>query len=145
VTLSVADQLAILDVITRTDQAATNRDVDAYVDLFSEDAVLDGAQGYYAGRAALRAAVGLVWTAEDSASLHLTLNPVVEQLDGDDEPSATARSILLIADPARPVSILTAAAITQTLRRRDGQWRITRRTVAAAAGQNPLPSIPKAG
>jgi uncharacterized protein (TIGR02246 family) len=136
VTLTAEDRLAILDVITRADQAATSRDTDAYVDLFTEDAVLDGAEGYHAGREALRAAVGPVWAAEDAASLHLTLNPVVEPLDSDDEPRAIARSILLIVDPAQPISIRLAAAITQTLSRRDGQWRVTRRTVAAAAGRN---------
>jgi uncharacterized protein (TIGR02246 family) len=141
VTLTAEDRLAILDVITQADQAATSRDADTYVGLFTEDAVLDGAQGRHAGRDALRAAVGPVWAAEGAASLHLTLNPVVSPLDSDDEPRAIARSILLIVDPAQPVSIRTAAAITQTLTRRDGQWRITRRTVAAAAGQNSLPSI----
>ena len=43
-TLSAADQLAILAVITRADEAASRRDADAYVALFTEDAVLDGTQ-----------------------------------------------------------------------------------------------------
>jgi uncharacterized protein (TIGR02246 family) len=144
VTLTTEDRLAILDVITRADQAASNRDADAYVALFTEDAVLDGTQGHRAGREALRAAVGPVWAAEGPASLHLTLNPIVEPLAGD-ESRAIARSVLLIVDPAQPVSIRTAAVITQTLSDRDGQWRITRRTVAAAAGQNSAPDIPTAG
>jgi uncharacterized protein (TIGR02246 family) len=145
VTLTTEDRLAILDVITRADQAATNRDADAYVALFTEDAVLDGTQGHRAGREALRAAVGPVWAAEGSASLHLTVNPIVEPLDGDDESRAVARSILLIVDPAQPVSIRTAAVITQTLSDRDGQWQITRRTVAAAPGQNSPSDISTAG
>lgn len=144
-TLTAEDRLAILDVITRADQAASDRDADAYVALFAEDAVLDGAQGNHAGTEALRAAVGPVWAAEGAASLHLTLNPFVEPLDSEDEPRAVARSILLIVDPAQPISIRTAAAITQTLSRRDGHWRITRRTVAATAGQNPPPGSPEAG
>jgi ketosteroid isomerase-like protein len=73
-TLSVADRLAILEVITRADDAASRRDADGYVALFSEDAVLDGTQGRHAGRQALRAAVGPVWAAEGPATLHLTLN-----------------------------------------------------------------------
>jgi uncharacterized protein (TIGR02246 family) len=145
VILTAEDRLAILDVITRADQAASDRDADAYVALFTENAVLDGAQGRHAGRQALHAAVGPVWAAEGPASLHLTLNPVVEPLDADDEPRAIARSILLIVDPAQPVSIRAAVAITQTLTGRDGQWRITRRTVAAAAGQNSPPGAPAPG
>ena len=64
VTLSAADHLAILDVVTRADEAASRRDPDGYVVLFTPDAVLDGAQGRYAGREALRASVGPIWAAE---------------------------------------------------------------------------------
>jgi hypothetical protein len=75
VTLPAADRLAILDVIIRADEAASRRDADAYVALFTPDAVLDGAQGRYAGREALRASVGPIWAAEGPATLHLTPQP----------------------------------------------------------------------
>ena len=128
-TLSTADRLEILDVIARADWAATRRDADAYVQLFTEDAVLDGGQGRHAGREALRASVGPIWAAEGKATQHLTHNPVVED-DGGPEP--VARSVLLIIDPDPPVTIRTTAIITQTLRRSAGSWRIARRTVGAA-------------
>jgi uncharacterized protein (TIGR02246 family) len=130
-TLSAADQLAILEVITRADDAASRRDADGYVALFTEDAVLDGTQGRHAGRQVLRAAVGPVWAAEGPATLHLTLNPVIESGPAGDQ--ATVRSVLLILDPAAPAAIRAVAAITQELRRADGSWRIARRTVAPAA------------
>ena len=132
-TLSAADRLAILEVITRADDAASRRDADGYVALFSEDAVLDGTQGRHAGRQALRAAVGPVWAAEGPATLHLTLNPVVEPGPFDDQ--AVVRSVLLIIDPAATPALRAAAAITQELRRADSTWRITRRTVAPAGQQ----------
>jgi hypothetical protein len=125
-TLSTADRLEILDVIARADWAATRRDADAYVQLFTEDAVLDGDQGHHAGREALRASVGPIWAAEGKATLHLTVNPVVD----DDGPEPIARSVLLIIDP--PVIIRTTTIITQTLRHSAGSWRIARRTVGAA-------------
>jgi uncharacterized protein (TIGR02246 family) len=133
VTLPAADQLAILDVVTRADEAASRRDADAYVALFTPDAVLDGAEGRHAGGEAVRASVGPVWAAEGPATLHLTLNPVVEPGPGDGH--AVVRSVLLIIDPAGPPAIRTAALITQELRRTDGSWRIARRTVALAGGQ----------
>jgi uncharacterized protein (TIGR02246 family) len=126
-TVSVADRLDILDVVTRADQAAGDRDADAYVRLFTADAVLDGAQGRHAGREALQAAVGPVWAAEGPATLHLTLNPVIEDLADD---RATVRSVLLIVAPGPPPAIRTVASITQVLVRQDGSWRIARRTVA---------------
>jgi ketosteroid isomerase-like protein len=130
VTLSDTDRLAILDTITRADDAASRRDADSYVALFTEEAVLDGTQGTHAGRDALRAAVGPVWAAEGPATLHLTLNPVIEA--GPHDGQAVARSVLLIIDPATPPSLRVTAMITQELRRSDGSWRISRRTVAPA-------------
>jgi uncharacterized protein (TIGR02246 family) len=129
-TLFAADRRAILDVVTRADEAASRRDAEGYVTLFTEDAVLDGAQGRHAGRQALRAAVGPVWAAEGPATLHLTLNPVIEPGPSDDQ--ATVRSVLLIIDPSAPPALLRAAAITQELRRTEGFWLITRRTIASA-------------
>jgi uncharacterized protein (TIGR02246 family) len=126
VSLPAADRLDILDVVTRADEAASRRDADGYAALFTEDAVLDGSQGRHAGRAALRASVGPIWAAEGPATLHLTLNPVVE----GDGAAAVVRSVLLIVDPVPPVTIRTAAAITQRLRREAGQWRIAQRTVS---------------
>ncbi len=48
--LSAVDRLAILEVIIRADEAASRRDADGYVALFTQDAVLDGAQGRHAGQ-----------------------------------------------------------------------------------------------
>jgi ketosteroid isomerase-like protein len=127
-TLSAGDRLAILDVITRADEAASRRDADAYVALFTEDVVLDGTQDRYAGREALRAAVGPLWAAEGPATLHLTLNPVIGPGPSDDH--ATVRSVLLIVEVATPPAIRAAAAIIQELRRADETWRIARRSVA---------------
>jgi hypothetical protein len=57
------------------------------------------------------------------------VGPVVE--DGDNKDGdAVVRSVLLIVNPVPPMTFRTAVAITQTLRRDEGQWRITRRTVS---------------
>ncbi len=130
--LSAADQLAILEVITRADAAASRRDADAYVALFAPDAVLDGTQGRHAGREELRASVGPVWAAEGPATVHLTLNPVIEPGPSDDQ--AVARSVLLIIDAGQPPALRTVALINQELRRAERSWLITRRTVAPPTG-----------
>ena len=139
-TLSAADRLEILDVITRADQAASDRDAEAYVQLFAADAVLDGAQGRHAGREALQAAVGPVWAAEGPATLHLTLNPVIEDLDDGQGRRVAVRSVLLIVAPGPPATIHTAAPITQILVRRNGSWDIARRTVCVPGPARPGPS-----
>lgn len=64
----------------------------------------------------------------------MTLSVADEALDGDSTPRATARSILMIIDPAPPVTIRAVAAITQNLIRQNGSWYISRRTVADPRG-----------
>jgi hypothetical protein len=128
-TLSAADRLDILDLIGRADAFATRRDADGYVGLFTADAVLDGAQGVHPV-ASLRSSVDRIWAAEGPASLHLTLNPVIDP--GGDPDEAVVSSVLLIVDPGPTATIRTTAVITQIVRRTAGTWRISRRTVGSA-------------
>ena len=86
-TLSTADRLEILDVVGRADAAATRRDAEAYAELFTEDAVLDGSQGRHPA-ATLRESVGSIWAAEGATTLHLTLNPVIDPATSRTRPSS---------------------------------------------------------
>src|SRR5580658_5702116 len=96
--LAVSDRLDILEILARTDSAASRRDRDAYVELFTDDVVLDGDQGIHVGKETLRQAVGPIWANEGSATLHLTLNPTLEIVrSGSDE--VIAHSVLLIVKP----------------------------------------------
>jgi len=63
-TLSTADRFDILQVVARADSAATRRDAEAYVDLFTDDAVLDGAKGEHRGKDLVRQSVGPIWASE---------------------------------------------------------------------------------
>ena len=126
----VVDQTAIE---TAADTASSDRDTDVYLALFTDDAVLDGDQGDYQGKDALRRAAGSVWAAEPAASLHLTLNAILEPAGNrPGEPGAVARPVLLIVEPAPQPRIWHIARITQHVRRLGGAWRITRRTVTTA-------------
>ncbi len=62
--LSPDDRLAITELVSRADDAATVRDPDAYVALFTPDGVLDGAKGEHIGRDAIHAATVDVWAGE---------------------------------------------------------------------------------
>ena len=129
-TLDAVDRLDILDLLVRADNAATRRDVEAYVALFSDDGVLDGDKGEHRGRRALTETVGGVWAAEGGATVHLTLNPVIEAAP-DHADRAVATTQLLIIDPSPPPIIKTLATIVQHLEKAGIQWQITRRTVSA--------------
>jgi ketosteroid isomerase-like protein len=126
--LEASDRLDILEVLTRVETAATVRDADAYVELFTDDAVLDGAQGVHVGKEALRQAVGPIWAGEGSATFHLLLNAVIDRVNtASDEVIAT--SVLLIVNQGAPPQVLHLAEITQQLKRVDGYWKIARRSV----------------
>ena len=129
--LEVSDRFDILDVLARADNAASRRDLDAYVELFTDDVVLDGDQGIHVGKETLRQAVGAIWANEGTATLHLTLNPTLDNV-GSSTDEVIANSVLLIVQPGASPHILTAAIITQRLKRIGASWRISHRTVKAA-------------
>jgi ketosteroid isomerase-like protein len=131
-TLSLADRLDILDLLTRADAAATRRDVDAYVACFTDDAVLNGSQGEHRGKDLLRQSVGPIWEAEGTTSAHLTLNPLVEPVD-DAPDQAIARSMLLILRDESPTSVHSVSSIVQHLVKRGTVWLIERRSVHSVA------------
>jgi len=130
VTLDAVDRLDILDLLVRADNAASRRDVETYVALFSDDGVLEGEKGEHRGRQALVDTVGPVWAGEGAATVHLTLNPLIETV-GDGEDTAVATTQLVIIDPGPPPTIKSLATIVQHLERNEGRWQITRRTVGA--------------
>ena len=133
-TLSTRDRLDILDLLARADNAATRRDTGAYVSYFTDDAflddsVLDGAKGEHRGKVALAQAVGPVWAGEGPATTHLTLNAVIDSVDGHPE-KATATSTLVILDGGPGFAVRHVATIVQQLEKVDQVWRIARRTVS---------------
>jgi hypothetical protein len=128
VSLSVSDRLDILDVLARADTAASLREADAYVELFTEDAKLDGAQGVHMGKETLCQAVGPIWASEGPASLHLTLNAMLDRV-GPNNDEVVANSVLLIVKPGTSPQILNVSIITQHLRRVGASWRISHRSV----------------
>ena len=67
-TLSTEDRMDILDLLMRADLAPTRRDVEGYVSLFTEDAVLSGAMGEHRGRERLREVTGPIWGSEGATA-----------------------------------------------------------------------------
>jgi len=126
--LGTSDRLDILEVLTRTETAASVRDADAYVELFTDDAVLDGAQGVHMGKEALREAVGPIWASEGSATFHLLLNAVIDRVNTDSDEVIVTSVLLIVSQGARPL-VLHVSEITQQLKRVDGRWKIARRSV----------------
>jgi ketosteroid isomerase-like protein len=131
--LTSTDRLDILDVVTRADNAASRRDADEYVSFFTDDAVLDGAEGEHRGKERLRESVGPIWASEGPVSTHATLNAVVDGVDGDPD-RAVVTSQLMILRSESPVSIASLSFIAQHLVRVGSLWLIERRSVRSGPG-----------
>jgi ketosteroid isomerase-like protein len=131
-THSASDRLDILELLASTDNAATQRDVAAYLACFTDDAVLDGGMGEHRGKAAMEAAVGPIWQAEGDTSVHLTANSIVEPDSGTDD-RAVAHSMLVILGND-PVTVLSISNITHQLVKESTGWRVGRRTVQPLLG-----------
>jgi ketosteroid isomerase-like protein len=125
--LSAIDRLAISEIVTRADAMATRRDAAGYANLFTDDAVLDGAEGTHrAGD--LRHDVAAIWQGEGVVSVHLTLNVEVRDVEGTDD-AATTDSVLVILGGDSATAVKAVALINQSLVRAGQSWKISRRTV----------------
>ncbi len=122
------DRLDILELLARADDAASRRDVEGYLSLFSEDASLEGDKGAHRGKDALRAIVPKVWEGEGPATRHLTLNAVLNPQDGSPD-LVLATSTLLIVGAGTTPQLQSIATIAQLIAKEAGTWRIRRRTV----------------
>jgi hypothetical protein len=129
---SPADRLDILELLALADDAATRRDVAAYVACFTDDAILDGGMGEHRGKAAMEGAVGPIWQAEGDTSVHLTINAVVES-DPRTHDRAVAHSVLVIL-AQDPVIVHSVSNITHHLVKGPSGWLVARRTVQPLLG-----------
>ena len=123
--LSIADRQAIENLVRSADEAATRRDDAGYAALYAEDGIMQGSKGNAEGRAAIRAAVKIVWAREPAGSEHLTREITIAEEAGQ----IIARSNLLIVAPGLAAPF-AQASVTQTVRRTDQGWRIARRLIS---------------
>ena len=127
-TLTAADSLEIMQLVTRADNCASARDADGYVELFTVDGAMTGAKGSARGRAALRDAVSAVWETEPPHTLHLTLNVTIEESG----PNPSVNSVMLMITRESPPTVLGSALVRQVVRRTSDGWRIVSREIVAA-------------
>ncbi len=126
--LTAAESLEIIQLVTRADNCATARDANGYAELFTEDGVMTGDKGSARGRAALRDAVTAVWAAEPPHTLHLTLNVTIDESD----PDPSVSSVMLMVTRESPPRVLGSALVRQVVRRTSDGWRIASREIVAA-------------
>ena len=135
-TLTAAESLEIMQLITRADNCATARDANGYAQLFTEEGVMDGDKGHVAGRE-LAAAVARVWENEPPATLHLTCNAVVD----DSASTPAVASILVMLIPQSAGGAIGAADVVGHFIRTSAGWRISSRQITKTLTAGPEASI----
>jgi uncharacterized protein (TIGR02246 family) len=128
VSLTAAESLEIVQLVTRADNCATARDANGYVELFTEDGVMTGAKGSARGRVELRDAVTAVWAAEPPHTLHLTLNVTIDESGPD--PNVT--SVMLMVTRESAPTLVGSALVRQVVRQTPDGWRIASRAIVAS-------------
>ena len=127
--LSAADRIEILDLIARYNHALEiDRDADAWVGTFTEDAVFvtgNGAGG--TGTAGLRAFFRGNKTPEERRLMRHWVNNVVIDGDGDE---ARATCYLLLLDVSGAPRVEGTGIYKDRLRRVDGAWRFAERQIS---------------
>jgi ketosteroid isomerase-like protein len=124
-TLHVEDRLAILDLAARVNDAASRRDVAAYLNYFTPDGALEGDMGSLTGQDALRGGLAPIWEREGRATLHLALNLMI---DGEGEHAELSYTLLIVRTSA-PQAIVGTAQVYEQLQKVEGRWLVARHRV----------------
>lgn len=122
--LSADDKLAILDTIARYNIAADKRDVDAMIDLYTEDGYIEGDFQVRAGEA-FGEDLRKIFEMEGTLKRHVSTNHIIEG-DGD---RAVVDSLLIVFEGETAPAVGATVVIRDELRKIDGRWLVARHHV----------------
>lgn len=117
------DGVAIINLINRADRLATQRNVVAYSQLFTEDGQIAGDEGAAVGPVEIAHLVELTWNQEAAGTYHLTANVELVEVQSAE---ATALSTLLLLVDRQVISIVE---VQHQLRKIAGQWYFAERKI----------------
>ena len=121
--LSLEEQLDIMDVMARYNHAVDSGDAEAWANTFTDDGIFEGSAITVKGREEL---LEFVRSRDPSNPIRHWNNNILIEGNGDD---ATAKVYLVTFDVSGPPKIRSSGIYHDTLRRIDGQWKFTYRKV----------------
>ncbi len=124
--LGIEDHIAIQQLVARYNHAIDGGDGAAYADAFVDDGVLDAGPLQVEGRAALQAFAD-TFAGSVRAPRHVVANLVIDGEGDRAELRAYVQLYSLDGDPPRQ-EVRASGIYTDTLVKRDGEWRFVRRT-----------------
>lgn len=120
--LSADDKLAILDTIARYNIAADKRDVEATIDLYTDDGYIDGFFQARAGRAFGEDLKSIFEGEANTLNRHVSVNHVI----AGDSDRAVVDSLLIVFQGDMPAAVRGTVVIRDELRKVEGRWLVAR-------------------
>ena len=116
--LSVVDRLEVLELLSRYNLAADDKDVEAMVADFTEDGMIEGFYSTGQGKEAMRRDLPAIFEAEGTLKRHLALNP---RMFGDGDEAEVSYVLLVVEGEERP-AVGATALIRDELRKVGDRW-----------------------
>ena len=123
--LTVEDRLEILELLSRYNLAADDKDVEAMVADFTEDGMIEGFYSTGQGKEAMRRDLPAIFEAEGTLKRHLALNP---RMAGDGDEAEVSYILLVVEGEERP-AVGATALIRDELRKVGDRWLVARHRI----------------
>ena len=123
--LTLEDRLEILELLSRYNLAADDKDVEAMVADFAEDGLIEGFYSTGRGKEAIRRDLPAIFEAEGTLKRHLALNP---RMAGDGDEAEVSYVPLVVEGEERP-AVGATALIRDELRRVGDRWLVVRHRI----------------
>jgi ketosteroid isomerase-like protein len=133
-----ADTLAIMDLANRFEVAFDHGDIEASVEMWTDDGVFEHPSGTYTGKDAYREwANAFYQQAQQGGGSHHLLTNILVDVEGD---TATMTSYLtLIVGVVSPTPVIISGEFTDSVVRVGGEWKFQRRTLVVFTQFGPPP------
>ncbi len=123
--LTLENRMEILELMSRYNLAADDKDVEAMVADFADDGMIEGFYGTGQGKEAMRRDLPAIFEAEGTLKRHLALNP---RISGDGEVAEVSYVLLVVEGEERPAVGVTAL-IRDELRKVGDRWLVVRHRI----------------
>ena len=120
--LTVEDRLEIMDLVARYNLAADEKDVEAMLEEYADDGVIEGFYSTGKGKEAMRDDLPSIFEAEGTLKRHLAPNL---RITGDGDVAQVSYVLLVVEGEERP-AVGATALIRDELRKVGGRWLISR-------------------
>ena len=130
--LSAEDQLAILELLSRYNQAVGEGDPDGVVACFTDDGYVNGKNGYSKGPDQLRK-IGLLATPERQLR-HIVNNSIIRARAESADVADVKSHLLYFEVTAAGIEFKASGIYTDVVVKIDGQWKFRSRVMTPTIG-----------